>query len=58
MSMDNFKVPIEKLRRICDFEEELKFCETSQDAKPFDGVIGQERADKAMNFGLAMRDAG
>jgi len=58
MSMDNFKVPIEKLRRICNFEEELKFCKTSEDAKPFDGVIGQERADKAMNFGLAMRDAG
>jgi lon-related putative ATP-dependent protease len=58
MSAENFKVPIEKLRRICDFNEELKFCETSKEVEPYDGVIGQERADKAMKFGLAMRDPG
>lgn len=58
MSAENYKVQIEKLRKICDFEKELHFCKTSEDVEPFDGVIGQERADKAMNFGLAMRDQG
>ncbi len=58
MNAENFKVSIDRLRKICDYDEELKFCETSRDVSSYDGVIGQERADKAMNFGLAMRDPG
>lgn len=58
MSIDRFKIPIEKLRKVCDYETELSFCNTSEDVESYDGVIGQERADLAMNFGLNMKDSG
>lgn len=51
--MEKFAVPIEKLRRLC-LEEELNFCNTTEDVPPLDGFIGQERALRAMYFGLSM----
>ncbi|MEI7885493.1 MAG: AAA family ATPase [Clostridia bacterium] len=55
--MDNtakYLVPVEDLRKICKYEEELAFCQTTLDVPILDGVIGQARAVKAMQFGLAM----
>ncbi len=51
---DKYRIPLEKLRKVCNFEEELDFCKTSLDVPPLDGVIGQERAVRSMQFGLAM----
>lgn len=51
---DPFKVPLTKLRRVCDIETELAFCTTSEDVSSLHGVIGQERAERSMQFGLAM----
>lgn len=54
---DNFTVPVEKLRRKCT-EEELLFCETTEDIPPLDGFVGQERAVRAMRFGLSISAPG
>ncbi|NLC83617.1 MAG: AAA family ATPase, partial [Ruminococcaceae bacterium] len=51
---NKFRIPSEKLRRICDCEQELSFCLTSRDVPELDGVIGQERAVRSMKFGLEM----
>ncbi len=53
-SPEEYRVPLEKLRKVCNGEEELGFCKTSLDVPMLDGVIGQERAVRAMQFGLAM----
>ncbi len=55
---DQFKVPVEKLRRICNCDQELDYCLTSLDLPPLEGVIGQERAVRSMKFGLAMDTPG
>jgi hypothetical protein len=52
--MQKFQIPVEKLRRACDCEKELNFCESSKDVAPFETVIGQDRALRAMQFGLMM----
>ncbi|MFA0814162.1 MAG: Lon protease family protein [Anaerofustis sp.] len=52
--MQKFQIPVEKLRRACDCEKELNFCESSKDVAPFEQVIGQDRALRAMQFGLMM----
>lgn len=49
-----FQVPVNKLRRVCDLETELTFCQTSCEVPPLHGVIGQERAVRSMQFGLTM----
>ena len=49
-----YQIPTEKLRRVCDTEQELAFCTSSEDAVPFEDVIGQDRALRAMQFGLMM----
>lgn len=51
---DKFRIPLEKLKRVCQCDTELGFCESSLDLPPLDGVIGQERAVRSMEFGLAM----
>ncbi len=56
--MDKYSVPFEKLKRTCNFDDELDFCKTSLDAAPLDGVIGQERAVRSMEFGLTVDAAG
>ncbi|SHE85996.1 Lon protease family protein [Alkalibacter saccharofermentans] len=55
---EKFKVGIERLKRICGSENELDFCSTSKDVEPFENFIGQERAIKAMDFGLKMEATG
>lgn len=47
------EVPVEKLRVICDYSQ-FEF-ESTEEVTAFDGIIGQERATKAMNFGLSMK---
>ncbi len=54
MKKDLFMIPVEKLKKICNYDEELSFCKTSQDVTPSDEVIGQERALRSMQFGLAI----
>lgn len=53
-SIEKYRIPLENLRKICNFEEELDFCKTSLDVPPLDGVIGQDRAVRSMQFGLDM----
>lgn len=55
--MEKYKVPVEKLKRVCH-SKELDFCETTADIEPLDGFIGQERAVRAMQFGLLMKSPG
>jgi lon-related putative ATP-dependent protease len=55
---EKFKVPVDKLRKICSVSEDLNFCQTSKDASVLKGVIGQDRAVKSMEFGLAMEAPG
>jgi predicted ATP-dependent protease len=51
-SIERWEVPIEKLRRRCDPSQ---FVETSSaDASPTPGFIGQERAVRAIEFGLSV----
>jgi len=52
-SLELHRVPVERLRRVCKLDE-LDFCTTTEDVPPLDGFIGQERAVRAMQFGLAM----
>lgn len=55
---DNYKVSVEKLRKVCNIEEELDFCSSSIDVDSLDGVIGQDRAVQSMEFGLNMSARG
>lgn len=52
-SLELHRVPVERLRKFCR-PDELDFCTTTEDVPPLDGFIGQERAVRAMQFGLAM----
>ena len=51
---EKFAIPLEQLKRVCDCEQELDFCQTSMDVPPLEGVIGQDRAVRSMKFGLDM----
>jgi lon-related putative ATP-dependent protease len=51
-----FELKVKDLRLICD-PEVFKFKNTSE-IKPLDTVIGQERAVRAIDFGLNMQDPG
>ncbi len=51
---DRFRIPVAKLRRVCDLDTELDFCTSSEDVPGLEGVIGQDRAVRSMQFGLAM----
>lgn len=57
-NVNKYKVPTNKLKKICSIENELKFCKTSNDLTALDGVIGQDRAVKSMEFGLSMGAGG
>lgn len=50
------EIPAEELRCFCD--PQILDCETSKDLKPLDTIVGQERALKALDFGLGIRDLG
>ncbi len=53
-NLDQYRISPDKLKRVCDCEQELNFCTSSMEVPKLDGVIGQERAVRSMQFGLAM----
>lgn len=58
INIDKYKVPTERLKKICMTDDELNFCGSSKEVNFPKGVIGQDRAVKAMEFGLSMNAAG
>ena len=50
------KLPIEKLRKECD--PTFMQCESTKELAPLSGIIGQERAVRALKFGLGIKDHG
>ena len=46
----------EKLRRACS--PEAANCKTSEELGPVEGIIGQDRALKALKFGIDMKGKG
>jgi lon-related putative ATP-dependent protease len=50
------KLPIESLRKACD--PNIMKCKTTQELVPLSEIIGQERAVRALKFGLGIRDHG
>ncbi len=50
------ELPVEKLRRECDVA--LMRCETTEEMAPLTEIIGQERAVKALKFGLDIKERG
>ncbi len=55
---NKYRLTVEQLKKTCSIEKELKFCSTSKDGSVLDGVIGQDRAVRSMEFGLSMRAPG
>jgi lon-related putative ATP-dependent protease len=49
-------LPVEKLK--IKFDPTMLDCETTADLKPLEGIIGQERAVRALNFGLDIKEKG
>jgi len=49
-------LPAERLRKICDYTQ-FEF-ETTEQLSPLEGIVGQERAVKAMEFGLLIKSPG
>lgn len=47
---------MEKLRRVCDYTE-FEF-ESTEEVAPLEGLLGQERAYRALNFGLSIPNPG
>ena len=58
INMEKYKVPVDKLKKSCSVCADLYFCETSKDVSLLEGVIGQDRAVKSMEFGLSMEAPG
>ncbi len=50
------ELPVGKLRRICD--PQSLGCETTEEIEPLETIIGQERAVKALEFGLGIKELG
>ena len=50
------KLTVDDLYRVCD--PSILSCDTSEDAVMLDTIIGQERAVRAMRFGLDIKDKG
>jgi lon-related putative ATP-dependent protease len=50
------ELPIESLRKTCD--PSIIRCKTTQELVPLGEIIGQERAVRALKFGLGIRDQG
>lgn len=53
---DKFKLDIEKLKCTCDLEN-IEF-KSTEDIEPVRDIIGQDRAVKAIEFGLNMKQKG
>ena len=50
------ELTVEKLRRKCD--PNFMRCKTTQDLVPLEEIIGQERAARALRFGLGIKERG
>jgi lon-related putative ATP-dependent protease len=50
------ELPVDKLRRICD--PRTLDCETTEELEPLETIIGQERAVRALEFGLGIKELG
>ena len=50
------ELPVAKLRRICD--PKMLGYETTEEVEPLETIIGQERAVRALEFGLGIRGLG
>lgn len=50
------ELPPEKLRRTCD--PNMLKCKTTKEITPLQEIIGQERAVRALKFGLSIKDQG
>ncbi len=50
------ELPVEKLRRDCD--PDFAQCKTTFELQPLQEIIGQERAVRALKFGLGIQDKG
>ena len=50
------QLPVEKLRNVCDVN--FMHCESTKDLVPLSEIIGQERAVRALKFGLGIKDHG
>ena len=50
------ELPVENLRKTCD--PSVMRCKTTQELVPLGEIIGQERAVRALKFGLGIRDKG
>ena len=50
------KLSFEKLRKECDFN--ILSCKTTRDLAPLKEIIGQERAVRALKFGLGIKEKG
>ncbi len=50
------QLPIEKLRNVCDAN--FLHCESTKDLVPLNEIIGQERAVRALKFGLGIKNHG
>jgi Cdc6-like AAA superfamily ATPase len=50
------ELPVEKLRM--KFDPTMLNCETTAELKPLEGIIGQERAVRALKFGLDIKEQG
>ncbi len=58
INIEKYKIPVDKLRKNSSIGEDLNFCQTSKDVSVLEGVIGQDRAVKSMEFGLSMGASG
>lgn len=54
--MEQFSVPVEKLRRVCD--PAVFSFESTEEVEPLIGTIGQERAVTAIEFSLGVKTPG
>ncbi len=50
------QLPVEKLRNICD--SDFMHCNSTKDLIPLSEIIGQERAVRALKFGLGIKNHG
>jgi lon-related putative ATP-dependent protease len=50
------QLPVEKLRNVCDAN--FMHCESTKDLVPLSEIIGQERAVRALKFGIGIKNHG
>jgi hypothetical protein len=50
------KLSVEKLHRTCD--PNLMSCKTTKEVAPLEEIVGQERAVRALKFGLGIKEKG